>query len=64
MLCESFLLAVAISKDGASCSLAEDGSILVVVERTTDSGAAEEPVLTGHAMEVVTALASAPVPEK
>ncbi|XP_073355500.1 uncharacterized protein [Aegilops tauschii subsp. strangulata] len=29
----------------------------------TDSGAAEEPVLSDHAMEVVTALASAPVPE-
>ena len=29
----------------------------------TDRGAADEPVLSDHAMEVVTALASAPVPE-
>lgn len=35
----------------------------VVVEQMSDSGAAEEPVLSNHAMEVVTALASAPVPE-
>ena len=35
----------------------------VVVEQMTDYGAAEEPMLPAHAMEVVTALASAPVPE-
>nr|XP_020165204.1 translation initiation factor IF-2-like [Aegilops tauschii subsp. strangulata] len=35
----------------------------VVVEQMTDNGAAKEPVLTGHAMEVVTALATIQVPE-